>query len=253
MDNRNEGECMEEVKERKVLVGCSISPKRDYLIPLLVRGIRSLSYSNKEILLLENSPDSKFFNIINNLDSIKIEKPEFIENDDEAIIRGREILRKRTLDGDFDYLFSLGLGVVPPQNAIEKLMKNEKEICSGVFCSLTMRKSGSDEGLDVIHRIPMPSLARFVEKGEKDIEVRNYKFPEVFPSKLMQVDLTSLNCALIHRNVLEKIDFEYRDKAPEDLLFALKCRDAKVKMYADSSVVFGYWERPAVGFYNYRR
>lgn len=86
--------------------------------------------------------------------------------------------------GNLGWLFFLDDDVIPPADAIPRLMSHGKEIVSGVY----YRRSPP---------IGVPVMLRFDEKGGTKY-VTEYKWPD-----LISVDLVGAGCLLIQRKVLE--------------------------------------------------
>ena len=51
----------------------------------------------------------------------------------ERIVSSRNKLKEYFLKNDYDYLLSLEQDVVSPKDVIERLMKHDKDICSGLY------------------------------------------------------------------------------------------------------------------------
>ena len=104
----------------KVLVGCPISSYREDVIDQYIDSVKSLSYPNYEVLLLDNSPDNKMFDKIKG--RIPVQKTKRIEKLGEMLARDRNLLRKKLLDEGFDYFLSLEQDVIPPKDVIDMLL-----------------------------------------------------------------------------------------------------------------------------------
>lgn len=74
--------------------------------------------------------------------------------------------------------------------------------------------------------------------GQPDLEV-----PVEYGAGLLPIEGAGLACALIRREVFEKLEAPYFFPLPrlgEDLAFCLKLKDAGIKMYADTTVTCGH-------------
>lgn len=93
---------------------------------------------------------------------------------------------KRCLEIGFDYLFFLDSDVVPPSDAVPRLVRHNQPIVSGVYYRRSpplghpvMMKRGPDGGLGWVQQYPVPAL--------------------------LDVDAVGAGCLLIRRDVLEKL------------------------------------------------
>jgi len=116
----------------KVLIGCPISDYKRYCIDEYLEGIKNLTYSNFDLFLVDNSETSDFYEEIKSK-GIDVERIEYAPSAKERIVKSRNIILDKFLDGDYDYFFSLEMGVIPLTDIIEKLLESNKEIVSGVY------------------------------------------------------------------------------------------------------------------------
>lgn len=135
------------------------------------------------------------------------------------------------LDGGFDWLFFLDSDVVPPWDAVPRLMKHRLPIVSGMYC-----RRSPPAGVPVMMR-----QGQWVTGGFK-------------PGDLVEVETVGAGCLLIHNSVLRALPpqrpgkhwFDWRvdmvsiqdGKPPqsEDFTFCLHAKNHGYKVYVDSSV-----------------
>ena len=115
----------------KVLVGCPTSEHKEYCLGEYIKGIRALTYPYVDILLVENSKDNVYFEKLSKL--FPTIKGPWNDGARQRIVDSRNILRKKVLNGDYDYFFSLEQDIVPPKDAIERLLSHGKKIISGIY------------------------------------------------------------------------------------------------------------------------
>ena len=101
-------------EKSKVLVGCPVSDYHEYCTEQYIQAIKNLTYNNYDILLVDNSKDDRFYNSIK--DNVPVIRDKYQPNVYDRIISSRNLLRKKTLEGGYDYLFSLEQDVIPPKN-----------------------------------------------------------------------------------------------------------------------------------------
>ncbi len=215
----------------KVLVGSPVSSYKDYSIPDYIKGLKSLSYKNKEIVVLDNSPPEKDLSEKFKFSGIAYERMPHSDNIRQMLVDGRNLLRKKALDEDFDYWLSLEQDVIPPSNIIEALFSSKKEIVTAAYFNFSFEKENP---------VPQPNAFVLINPSDKKTFItRRLIFEELWPSRLQKIFLSGFGCVLIHKNVLEKIKFRF-DKslsAYDDVFFY---RDANLEgfsAYLDSRVI----------------
>ena len=218
----------------KVLVGCPISSYREDVIDQYIESVKSLTYKNYEVLLIDNSETDAMFNRING--KVPVQKTKRIEKIGEMLARDRNVLRKKALDEGFDYFLSLEQDVMPPKDVIERLLANEKQVCSGMYFNMYATPGPNNEIYDELR----PVFSTWVDETQKELRVvRNLGFQGVFPSRLMQICSGGVGCVLISRDVLEKIFFrtEAEFKTWDDVFFYEDCYSKGIEPWLDSSVL----------------
>ena len=186
--------------DEKILVGCPVSDYHLYCTEEYLNTLKSLTYKNYDILLVDNSKEDTFFKdlIKRGINTARIS---FNENPRIRIVESRNILRQKVLEGDYDYFLSLEQDVLPPENFIESLLKHNKEVITGVYFAD-----------NIIPGKPLPELIPlvYVLENPETLSMRPLNQNELweFPG-LMEVISAGLGCVLIHKNVLKDIKFRY--------------------------------------------
>jgi hypothetical protein len=146
---------------------------------------------------------------------------------------GRNAGCQRCLEGGYDYLFWLDSDVIPPRDALLRLLAHRLPIVSGLYC----RRSPP-------HGVP--------------VMIKNGQWVTQFPmGALVEVDLVGAGCLLLHRSVLERLPpqrpeagkhwFDWRvdmqGRMPpeyclsEDFTFVKACKEKLgISTYVDTSV-----------------
>ncbi len=202
----------------KILLGCPTSEHKSYCLDKYVEVIKRL---NCDILLVDNSESEEYFNKIKSL-GINIIKDKYYEKARERIINSRNLLKKYCLEKGYDYLFSLEQDVIPPIDIIERLLKHNKKIVGAVYYKL------EDENT-------LSPVAWIHHKGTL---ARRLNYSETIEPKLIEVITCGLGCILIHKDVLEKINFRYdtNKKSFDDVWFGVDARENGFKVYLDTSI-----------------
>lgn len=233
----------------KILIGCPIFEGKEYCFTQFLKGLESLTYENFDICLVDNSKSVDFFKKIKSAASAWNKNHKqffFVERIPfdtplplDRIVRARNVLRKKVLEGGYDYFFSLEADVVPPVDVIERLLSRKKEIVSGVYFNL-VPATNSLVAL-VYKKIGVD------EKGRE--RTQSLTLEELLPSRLIEnLHFTGVGCMLIQASVLKDISFRFEtgSRAFDDWWF---CEDARKKGFivnADSSMFCMHYYRPWV-------
>ena len=200
-------------KTNFILVGCPTSEHKAYCLNEYLDGIKSLTYKNFDLVLVNNSETDEYFNKLKSL-GVNVIKGKYFESAKDRVINSRNILREYCINNNYEYLLSLEQDVVPPKDVIEKLLKHNKDIVGGLYFYL---------GDDNKTLLPM---AWVHYRGEYAKRLMFHEIPEY---ELIEVITCGLGCVLIKKEVLERIEFRYiKDEEPwDDLWF---CEDAREKI-----------------------
>jgi len=115
----------------KILVGCPTSFHKEYALEQYTKAVKALTYSNFDILLVDNSENDTYFEKIKALGLPVIKGPYFNSARD-RIVASRNLLRENVLRG-YDYFFSLEQDVLPPPDILEKLLQHQKQLITGIY------------------------------------------------------------------------------------------------------------------------
>lgn len=242
---------MREVRDQSFIRNWDLSQDLPFRLPVVERPRPE---QNRKVLVVLITGDAVFERCLEsviaqkrdcaNLDLIvNHRKPEFFS--EHAIVqkyenchRNRNEARERALKTDADYFLFLDDDVVLPPGAIRTLLRQGKEVVGGYYPILGTRKW---------------VCGRWVADNTF------CNFLRVQPG-LVRTDTIGLGCALISRNVLEKVPFEAgvnlfcRDgRTGENMIvgecgiFGNRVFELGVPMYMCGDVVCEHLVRPAVG------
>lgn len=208
----------------KTLVGCPTYWGKAYCLLQYAERVKKLSYSNYDVLLVDNSKNEKYLQEIRQ-NGLAAEKGLWLENVRERITASRNILRKKVLEEGYDYFLSLEQDLIPPVNVIEQLLSSSKEIVSGLYY-----KEGTHEGKKISYAM------LYVEQGGKLVLVHPDRLKQ---KELLPINACGLGCMLIHRSVLEKVVFRKPASgiAQDDMMFCYDAQKSGFKIYANPLVV----------------
>ncbi len=207
----------------KILVGCPTSEHKSYALERYAAGLKSLSYENFDICIVDNSKDNEYLKRIKSEGLPAIKGP-YSNKARQRIIESRNILRRKVLDEGYEYFFSLEQDVVPPQDIIQKLLEHKKKIITGVYFSYQ-----TNNGVTLL----TPLLWRRINSNEVQYMLER----DVIEPRLMEIGACGLGCILIHRSVLEKIKFRFDEKSNsfDDMWFCQDAFNQGFKIFVDTS------------------
>jgi len=117
---------------KKVLVAAPLCEWYDYCWDEFLNRVKELTYENYDLFFTENSSTNNFFGKVK-AQGFDVIKTEHLHRIRDMVTRDHNIIRDKVLDGGYDYLLILDQDVIPPRDVIEKLMKHDKDIISGLY------------------------------------------------------------------------------------------------------------------------
>jgi len=209
----------------KILVGCPTSFHKEYCLREYAEAIKSLSYTNYEVLLVDNSPDNAYMEEIKKQD-IPVIKGPYFDGARDRIIASRNILRQKVLDEGYDYFFSLEQDVIPPTDVLQNLLKHNKKVITAVYFAHNIVNN---------QRKLIPLVYKLLDK--KTLSMRPLNDVELWENpRLMEIVSAGLGCLLIHRDILEKVNFRYEKNTFDDRWFFIDLYNLKIQSFVDSSI-----------------
>ncbi len=247
--------------KQRILVGSPVSKHHWYCTEDYIKGLLALTYDNLDILLIDNSDDEKFYEWITKKTEntkIKIIKAaNNVESIKQKIAQCREILRKKVIEENYDYLFCIDQDVVPPKDSIERFLKTGKEVLSGIYYSYfkrgndiiqkpVMYRELTQQEIEVVQKdkeqlqtINKP-LYDYLKSVNFDLDKIMIKFTnkEVEYNKLIPIKSAGTGCVFINKNILEKIKFhvEENEEGFDDVIFFRDIRKLGIQAYSDTSI-----------------
>lgn len=206
----------------KVLVGCPTSDLKAYCLKEYVNAVKNLVYKNYDILIVDNSKSQAYSKKIRSM-GINVVKDNHFDNARERIVNSRNILRQHAIK-NYDYFLSLEQDVIPPKDVIERMLKHNEKIVTGVY--FTYKTENENKNI-----IP---LLWVKESGI----VRNLSEEEAMQKKVIEVEAAGLGCMLIAKEVLEKVKFRYEKESNsfDDMWFCKDAHEKGYKIIADTGI-----------------
>jgi GT2 family glycosyltransferase len=217
------------MQQPKILVGCPTSEHKAYCLDKYAETVRSLTYPQYDILLVDNSATNTYAERIRQL-GLPVLKDIYFEHARERITHSRNILREQVLEKGYDYFLCLEQDVIPPRDIIERLLQHQQPVVTGVYyMEYDLKKQGTLIGKKILPLL----YAR--HDCDNLIQLTSEK---IQAPQLLRVAASGLGCMLIHRSVLEKISFRYvEDKLVfDDIWFCQDLERHKIPLFVDTSV-----------------
>ncbi len=208
----------------KILVGCPTSFHKEYALDEYAKAVKSLTYNNYDILLVDNSQDNIYFDKIKQK-GLPVIKGPYFEGALDRIIASRNILKEYVLKNNYDYFFSLEQDLIPPINILESLLRHKKRVITAVYFNYVTK--GNETRLLPVIWTGISNNLRYLIK------------PHQLKKGLLRIAIAGLGCILIHKTVLAKIKFRYekKEEAFDDVYFALDCKKHNIPIYADTNLI----------------
>lgn len=231
----------------KILIGCPTYERYDYVVDLWLKAVKKIIEFSKQAghevdyLLVDNSKTQDFYLRLQ-LGGANIVKSPYVENVRQRIVESRNVLREKTLKEKYDYFFSLEQDIIPEEDILVGLLKQNKKIISAYYSKNMGMKVQDKETLeikDITLELPIVYLQQ-----EGGVKRANPK--EVLNKGTISVGAFGVGCLLIHRDVLEKIKFRFeRGKiAFDDLLFCLDAKNLGYQLFLDSNIKVIHLHKP---------
>ena len=214
----------------KVLIGCPTSYHKEYCLEKYIEGLKNIDYPNFDILLIDNSEDDNYFNKIKSY-NIPVIKGPYFEGARDRITASRNILREKTIEEGYDYLFSLEQDVVPPRDVLLKLTRQEKKVISCIYFVHNI----------IENKRELTPQAFVILEGKEHADLpsmRPLNSFELNSDKIMQIVSCGLGCVLIHKDILKQIKFRYdkNTEAFDDRPFCIDLYKKNIPIFCDTSI-----------------
>lgn len=233
----------------KVLVGVPTYKYMKYCEEEFFEAIKNLSYSNYDVLIIENSEDDDYFNELKKCGFKVIKDKTSEKNKLLRLVSSRNLIIEYALKNNYDYILMMDSDVIPPKDIIERLLAHSKDIVSGLYFNFMM-DSGRPKILPVAWRgiteeefeeIKKVAVLPAIVKSHEDLK-RHLTPEEIDTNELLEVRYPSNGCMLISKNVFEKVRYGLLDmtgikaSTTEDVYFIKKAIELGFKAYCDTSL-----------------
>lgn len=191
---------------KKILVACPVADVKDYCFDEWIIKANNLTYENKDIFVVDNSEHRDYFDLLKkkykDIDFARV-NPNNFKSFKSALAKSHDTIRKKVLKGKYDYLLHLESDVFPPIDVIERLLEKRKKIIGALYHIELGEQS----------KLMVQELESF---GIQHRETYNLDETDIsfVDGKVKRVFSCGLGCILIHRSILENIEFRYEEGSP---------------------------------------
>lgn len=211
----------------RVLLTCPVSKHKDYILFAWIKYIKTLTYKNYDILLVDNS-DEPFTSMkiqAERINCIHVDKGHLKIREVMAICNN--ISKTWALQNGYDYIFHLECDIFPPRDVIQRLLAHQLPVVSGLYMISRFQDM-------------QPMIQVYEYHGELN-ESHAWDLTEGFlktTGGLVQVANAGLGCTLIHKTVLEKLNFHVNmeEEGHADSFMGRDLYNMRVPVYVDTSI-----------------
>ena len=117
-------------KPPKILIGAPTADLKNYCAKEWVENTKSILYPNSvDIFLADNSEDPKNVKFLKSL-GVDAERVEFKKKDSiiKRITKSHNLVRKKALEGGYDFLLHLETDIFPPPEVLLSLLSHRKSV-----------------------------------------------------------------------------------------------------------------------------
>ncbi len=229
------------LKNFKVLVGTPHADVKNYCLNNYINSVKSLSYKNKNVLVVDNSIRNKNAKLIQRMgvDAVHIKRKN--KSTRQVLAESMEYLRTTALDKGYDWLLVFESDLIPPMDVIERLLSHQLPVISACY------HIGLGENS---HLMIQEREMGVVEP--KTINMTAGADGKYMDGKLHEVHAAGLGMTLIHRDILKQIEFKFDPAidAHPDTFFAADLAMKGIKQYVDSSILCHHDNRSWEGVEN---
>jgi len=200
----------------KVLVACPTYEGMSYCLEKFIEKIKSLTYRNYEILIVDNSKTEDYYNKLKLIKDLKVLRNKQKEtNPREKIVNSRNKILEYAKSSSYDFILMMDQDVIPPVTIIEDLLSCNKEIVSGLYFNY-FSTSGKTKLLPVAWASLTPEEFEEIKKQVKfppaiksheDIR-RHLTQEEIESNKVVEVIIPSAGCMLLSKEVFQTVGYE---------------------------------------------
>ncbi|MBR9702932.1 hypothetical protein GOV10_02770 [Candidatus Woesearchaeota archaeon] len=208
---------------KKVLVGTPTTSDKSYALARYLYVLKNLTY-DCDVLLIDNSEDPEYSALIEQY-GISVLRTPHMDNPYEQLILARNTLRKRAIEGGYDYLLSLESDVIPSLDIVEKLLRHKKDYVTAYMDNYILLPNKIKK-MPVIRREFSDTPGRYYDLTEEERQ----------EGDLIEIGRAHLGCTLISTEALKKVEFRHDEWQYDDYLLCDDLRAAGYKLFCDTTI-----------------
>ena len=214
----------------KILVGGPTADVKNYCAEDWVENVKKFIYPmDVDVFLADNSEKAGNEKYLQSL-GVDAERVKFslAEPIISRITKSHNLVRRKALEGGYDFLLHLESDIFPPPDVLLRLLAHRKAVV-GVSYDI----------FDWQDREPVMLQLEEEYDGEPSGAIIRGKYNYMaYDGNLKQAWANGIGCVLIHKSILEQIEFRY-DKDRDgfcDSWFAYDLRAKGIPMFVDTSM-----------------
>jgi len=211
----------------RVLLGSPISINKAYIIDEWLDYVRSLTWQGLDIYLVDNSRGDRFANYVRSK-GFEVDHIEPYGRPELYIAKCQNMIRKRMLEGGYDYLFSLECDNFCVPDIIERLIAHRVDNINVPY----FLKEGDSTSLGV------QVAQRFYDYQRYDVMPPHMMYE--YMNGTLRSGIPSLGCSLYSRRLLELVHFRIEPMQPgkfSDSFFHYDSQRLGIRPNVDTSLI----------------
>ena len=223
---------MSNPRNATVLIGTPITTAKEYKLYCLEEyfcQLRALSYEHRTVMLLLNGDDDGEC-LLGQYADLNIQRIGSESTAVATVVKCRNLMRQRVIVEGFDYLLFLEQDIVAPADLIQRLLAHGRQVCSALYYNQRADSAG------LYDRVPMAWTFESICLAEGIFRPLTLNDKDLLLPRLIQVHGCGLGACLIHRSVLEVLEFQYEPGTPpvlEEYVFARECYKRGIEICLD--------------------
>lgn len=209
----------------KVLVGAPHHAAKDYMLERYAERVKDLDYPNYDILIADNSEDSSHTEVLTKL-GLPAVAVRYSTDARKRLKDSRNVLRDYALTHGYDFFFDYETDIIAPRHILTELLQWGKEVIGGWYY---IGFPGHAK----------PCLSRPWMNLNTEEADRAGLYRHMAQNRLMRVCLGAMGVQLIHRSVMEQVEFEFIPmwKAMDDSVFYMALEQMKIPVWIDTEML----------------
>ena len=210
----------------KILLGVITSDRNEYCLSMFNRTLKNLDCGEHkvDVLIVDNSEGPEYAEKVRALGYYVI-KNRWYKYVRDRITTSRNILRSTVICNSYDYLFTVDSDIFLRRSELLRLLSYEKKVVLAPY--------------SIMKNCPEPKEVLCVQMLLPDGKPCFYTPAMIGHPELIMIHAGGIGCSLIHREVLEKIEFRNDPQGSttkEDLFFCEDARNAGYGIWCDFSL-----------------